>query len=54
MKSARMKREIKGIVISPADPSESYLKRDISQIVNELVKKLEKESQLKIIFILLL
>ena len=43
VKSARMKRENKGIVISPVDPSESCLKRDVSQIVNELFKKLQKE-----------
>jgi len=47
VKSARMKRENKGIVISPADPSESYVKRDVSQIVNELVKKLEKEKPIE-------
>ena len=34
VKSARMKRENKGIVISPADPSESYLKRDTSSTFN--------------------
>ena len=47
VKSARMKRENKGIAISPADSSESYLKRDVSQIVNELVKKLEKEKPIE-------
>jgi len=54
VKSARMKRENRGIVISPADPSESYLKRDVNQIVNELLKSWKRKSQLKIIFILLL
>ena len=36
VKSAKIRRENKEIVISPADPSESYLKRDVSQIINEL------------------
>ena len=43
VKSARIKRGNKAIVISPADPSESYKKGDVSQIVNELVQKLQKE-----------
>jgi len=41
VKSARMKRENEDIVISPADLSERYLKRNISQSLNELVKKLQ-------------
>ena len=47
LKSIRMKRENKGIVISLADPSESYLKRVVSQIVNELIKKLDKEKPIE-------
>ena len=47
LKSIRMKSVNKGIVISLADPSESYLKRVVSQIVNELIKKLDKEKPIE-------
>eukprot|EP00794_Sanderia_malayensis_P008327 gene8327-9220_t len=47
VKSAKIRTENKKIVISPADPSESYLKRDVSQIINELTEKLKKEKPIE-------
>jgi len=54
VESARMKRENKGIVISPADPSESYLKEMLVKLSMNLLKSWKRKSQLKSIFILLL